>query len=156
MLRGKVKVMCEKDGERWEVVCKERDLISVPPGVYRGEINIGEEEALMCVMLGSPRPITPTYPPDHPLAIGHKFGRTMEEQANYNPGFVRSIQSVMSDFRDNAPFTPEDYAVRPAALAADVSGLKQEMATLGETMREVTAKAYADDVRAGKYPQACR
>ena len=50
-----------------EVVCKERDLISVPPGVYRGEINIGEEEALMCVMLGSPRPITPTYPPDHPL-----------------------------------------------------------------------------------------
>ena len=68
VLRGKVKVLCEKDGERWEVVCKERDLISVPPGVYRGEINIGEEEALMCVMLGSPRPITPTYPPDHPLA----------------------------------------------------------------------------------------
>ena len=67
VLRGKVKVMCEKDGEYWEAICSDRDLISVPPGVYRGEINIGEEEALMCVMLGSPRPLTPTYPPDHPL-----------------------------------------------------------------------------------------
>ena len=46
----------------------ERDLISVPPGVYRTEVNIGEEDALMCVMLGSPKPITPTYPPDSPLA----------------------------------------------------------------------------------------
>lgn len=68
VLRGKVKVMCEKDGERWEAVIGDRDLISIPPGVYRGEINIGEEDALMCVMLGTPRPMTPTYPPDHPLS----------------------------------------------------------------------------------------
>jgi len=68
VLRGKLKVMCEKDGERWEAIVGERDLISIPPGVYRGEINIGEEDALMCVMLGAPKPITPTYPPDHPLA----------------------------------------------------------------------------------------
>jgi quercetin dioxygenase-like cupin family protein len=68
VLRGRVKVTCEKDGERWEQVIGERDLISIPPGVYRGEINIGEEDALMCVMLGAARPITPTYPPDHPLA----------------------------------------------------------------------------------------
>ncbi|TWT10583.1 cupin domain-containing protein [Reyranella sp. CPCC 100927] len=68
VLRGTVKVTCEKDGERWETVIGDRDLISIPPGVYRGEINIGEEDALMCVMLGAARPITPTYPPDHPLA----------------------------------------------------------------------------------------
>jgi len=68
VLRGKMKVVCEKDGETWEAVLGERDLISVPPGVYRTEINIGEEDALMCVMLGSPKPITPTYPPDSPLA----------------------------------------------------------------------------------------
>jgi mannose-6-phosphate isomerase-like protein (cupin superfamily) len=68
MLRGSMKVICEKDGERWETVVHERDLISVPPGVYREEINIGEEDALMCVMLGSPKPITPVYPPDSPLA----------------------------------------------------------------------------------------
>ena len=68
VLRGKVKLIAEKDGERWEAIVGERDLISWPPGVYRGEVNIGDEEALMCVMLGSARPITPTYPPDHPLA----------------------------------------------------------------------------------------
>jgi cupin superfamily acireductone dioxygenase involved in methionine salvage len=69
ILRGeRVRIMVEHKGELVETILKERDLISVPPGVYRGEINIGEEEALMCVMLGSPRPITPTYPPDHPLA----------------------------------------------------------------------------------------
>lgn len=68
ILRGKVKIICEKDGESWEMIATERDLISIPPGVYRGEVNIGEEDVLMCVMLGSPKPITPTYPPDHPLA----------------------------------------------------------------------------------------
>ena len=47
---------------------KERDLISVPPGLYRGLLNDGEEEALMCVMLGNAKPQTPTYPPDHPLS----------------------------------------------------------------------------------------
>ncbi|MBV8535781.1 MAG: cupin domain-containing protein [Alphaproteobacteria bacterium] len=68
VLRGTVKVMCERDGETYETVLKERDLISIPPGVYRGEINIGEEDCLMCVMLGASKPVTPTYPPDHPLA----------------------------------------------------------------------------------------
>jgi len=68
VVRGKVKVTCEKDGEKWESIITDRDLISIPPGVYRGEINIGEEDALMCVMLGASAPITPTYPPDHPLA----------------------------------------------------------------------------------------
>jgi quercetin dioxygenase-like cupin family protein len=68
VMRGKVKVICEKDGETWEAVLGERDLISIPPGVYRGEINIGDEDVLMCVMLGAAKPITPTYPADHPLA----------------------------------------------------------------------------------------
>ncbi len=68
VMRGKMKVICEKDGHRWEAELGERDIISVPPGVYREEINIGDEDALMCVMLGSPQPITPVYPPDSPLA----------------------------------------------------------------------------------------
>ena len=68
VLRGSMKVICEKDGQTWEATLGERDLISVPPGVYREEHNIGDEDALMCVMLGTPKPITPTYPPDHPLA----------------------------------------------------------------------------------------
>lgn len=68
VLRGRLKVVCEKDGERWETILTDRDAISVPPGVYRGEINIGDEDCLMCVMLGSKTPIRPTYPADHPLA----------------------------------------------------------------------------------------
>jgi len=68
VLRGKLKVICELDGQRWESIVGERDLISIPPGVYRGEVNIGEEDALMCVMIGAKKPVTPTYPPDHPLA----------------------------------------------------------------------------------------
>lgn len=68
VLRGKIKVMTEKDGERWEAILGERDCVSVPPGVYRGEVNIGDEEAVMMVMIGSSKPITPTYPPEHPLA----------------------------------------------------------------------------------------
>lgn len=68
VLRGRLKIICEKDGQTWEAELHERDLISVPPGVYREEHNIGDEEALMCVMLGSPKPITPVYPPNSPLA----------------------------------------------------------------------------------------
>jgi mannose-6-phosphate isomerase-like protein (cupin superfamily) len=68
VMRGTLKLVLEKDGERFETVLRERDVVSVPPGVYREEINIGDEDALMCVMLGAKKPITPTYPPDHPLA----------------------------------------------------------------------------------------
>ena len=68
VMRGKMKIVCEKDGQSWEAVLNERDLISVPPGVCREETNIGDEDALMCVMLGTPKPITPTYPPASPLA----------------------------------------------------------------------------------------
>ena len=68
VIRGMMKIVCEKDSQRWEAVLNERDLISVPPGVYREETNIGDEDALMCVMLGTPKPIRPTYPPDSPLA----------------------------------------------------------------------------------------
>ncbi|HEY6611938.1 MAG TPA: cupin domain-containing protein [Pseudomonas sp.] len=68
VMRGKMKLILEKDGERFEAILTERDIVSVPPGVYREEHNIGDEDALMCVMLGSKTPITPTYPPEHPLS----------------------------------------------------------------------------------------
>ena len=68
LIRGKLKVVIEQNGERFETIMTDRDLISVPPGVYREEINIADEDALMCVMLGSKTPVRPTYPADHPLA----------------------------------------------------------------------------------------
>ena len=69
ILRGsRIRLMFEAAGERWTTTLGERDLVSVPPGVYRGLVNEGVEEALMCVMLGTARPERPAYPPDHPLA----------------------------------------------------------------------------------------
>jgi quercetin dioxygenase-like cupin family protein len=68
MVRGKIRLFFEKDGENWETELGERDLCSVPAGVYRGLRNDSDEDALMCVMLGTAKPVTPTYPPDHPIA----------------------------------------------------------------------------------------
>lgn len=68
ILRGKIMLTLEENGERFEAELRERDLISIPPGIYRGLFNHGQEEALMCVMLGSPKPRVPTYPADHPLS----------------------------------------------------------------------------------------
>jgi quercetin dioxygenase-like cupin family protein len=68
MIRGRIRLFFERDGETFETELGERDLCSVPPGVYRGLRNDSDEDALMCVMLGTATPVTPTYPPDHPLA----------------------------------------------------------------------------------------
>src|SRR5699024_11975819 len=77
VMRGqKVKMIAEKDGERWEAIVGERDLISWPPGVYRGVQNRGDEDVLMLVMLGAAQPELPSYPPSSPLAkIKRDLGR---------------------------------------------------------------------------------
>jgi len=67
MLKGSIRLIIEDDNDFYETILKDRDLASVPPGFYRGLYNIGQEEALMLVMLGSKKPVTPSYPPDHPL-----------------------------------------------------------------------------------------
>lgn len=51
MLKGQITLMIQDGDSYTETVLRERDLISVPPGIYRGLFNHGEEEALMCVML---------------------------------------------------------------------------------------------------------
>ena len=69
ILKGeRIRIMVEHKGELVETILKERDIISVPAGLYRGLVNEGREEALMCVMVGSLKPETPTYPPSHPLS----------------------------------------------------------------------------------------
>jgi quercetin dioxygenase-like cupin family protein len=68
VLRGEIRLEIQKGDLKYQTFLKERDLVSVPPGLYRGVYNDTQEEALMCVMLGSPKPMLPTYPPDHPLA----------------------------------------------------------------------------------------
>lgn len=69
ILKGsKIKLMFEVEGEYAETYLTERDLISVPPGINRGLVNEGLEEALMIVCLGTNVPETPTYPDYHPLS----------------------------------------------------------------------------------------
>ncbi|MEM7442192.1 MAG: cupin domain-containing protein [Pseudomonadota bacterium] len=70
ILKGRhVRLFFEYEGETWETELGERDVISVPPGIYRGLVNESQEEALMCVMLGRNVPDLPDYPADHPIAI---------------------------------------------------------------------------------------
>lgn len=70
ILRGRnIRLFFEYLGETWETVLNERDVISVPPGVYRGLRNEGKEEALMCIMLGANTPDLPDYPADHPVSL---------------------------------------------------------------------------------------
>lgn len=68
MLRGSITLTVEDGGEETSMVLNYRDLISVPPGVYRGLLNHTQEDALMCVMIGNPKPVIPTYPDTHPLS----------------------------------------------------------------------------------------
>lgn len=68
MLRGSITLFVRDGEHEYQTVLRERDLISVPAGIYRGLFNHGEEEALMCVMLGTAKPQIPTYPSDHPLS----------------------------------------------------------------------------------------
>lgn len=45
-----------------------RDLIRIPPGVPRSLRNVGDSDALFCVMIGSKKPQLPTYPESSPMA----------------------------------------------------------------------------------------
>ncbi len=77
----KLRLFFEYEGETFETVLKDRDLVSVPPGVFRGLRNEGQEEALMCVMLGTPRPNVPDYPEGHPLMELRKQRRAIAAAA---------------------------------------------------------------------------
>lgn len=44
-----------------------RDLIRVPAGVPRSLRNIGDVDALFCVVIGAQKPQLPTYPPTSPM-----------------------------------------------------------------------------------------
>ncbi|MDV6012022.1 cupin domain-containing protein [Haloechinothrix sp. LS1_15] len=49
-----------------------RDLIRVPAGVPRSLRNIGDTDALFCVIIGAQRPELPTYPPTSPMHGVHR------------------------------------------------------------------------------------
>ncbi|WP_096203152.1 cupin domain-containing protein [Bacillus sp. FJAT-45350] len=62
VLQGKITALLQQDGKDYEIQLDTRDCISCPPGIHRGVRNDGNEDALMLVMLGSPKPQLPSYP----------------------------------------------------------------------------------------------
>jgi quercetin dioxygenase-like cupin family protein len=72
VLQGRIKFTWEKDGETSERILGPRDLIVTPAGVWRALENISDEEGLMLVMLGAPKPVLPDYPEGSPLTEARK------------------------------------------------------------------------------------
>lgn len=65
VLEGEIEVTVHdaEDGTRTASrVLGYRDLIKVPAGVPRSLRNLGDTDALFCVIIGSPAPQLPTYP----------------------------------------------------------------------------------------------
>lgn len=52
VLRGEIELTVEYHGEQYSTRLNERDLISIPPMVYRRLYNPGLEDCVLCVMLG--------------------------------------------------------------------------------------------------------
>ncbi|GED31676.1 MULTISPECIES: cupin domain-containing protein [Brevibacillus] len=62
VIKGKIVALVQLGDTVHEIPLGERDCIWSPPGYYRGVRNVGDEEAIMAVMLGAPKPQIPTYP----------------------------------------------------------------------------------------------
>ena len=67
VLEGQLMVHLEKDGEVVERTLGPRDAISIPAGVARSELNVGDTEARMLVIVGSGKPQLPIYPENSPV-----------------------------------------------------------------------------------------
>ncbi|GAA1205375.1 cupin domain-containing protein [Prauserella alba] len=70
VLEGSVEVTVHdtEDGTRTASrVLGYRDLIRVPAGVPRSLRNVGDSDALFCVVIGTQRPQLPTYPTTSPV-----------------------------------------------------------------------------------------
>ncbi|MGY1740305.1 MULTISPECIES: cupin domain-containing protein [unclassified Blastococcus] len=66
VLQGKVEFAVHdvEDGTKKATrVLGYRDLLRVPAGVPRSLRTVSEEDALICVIIGTPKPQLPTYPP---------------------------------------------------------------------------------------------
>ncbi len=67
VLEGELQVTIHDGEDSASRVLGYRDLIKVPPNTPRSLKNIGDADALFCVMLGAPKPQLPTYPPTSPM-----------------------------------------------------------------------------------------
>lgn len=63
-LSGTWKVYWDNDGEICDLMLEKWDVISVPPGVYRGFENAGAEDAFLFVVLGGKDPGRVAWAPE--------------------------------------------------------------------------------------------
>ena len=67
VLEGKIEVGIHKDGKAEKRTLGYRDMIVVPAGVPRSLKNVGDTDALICVIIGTQKPQVPTYPETSPM-----------------------------------------------------------------------------------------
>ncbi len=67
VLEGELEVGIHKDGTVQKRTLGYRDMIVVPAGVPRSLKNIGDTNALFCVIIGTQKPQVPTYPETSPM-----------------------------------------------------------------------------------------
>lgn len=67
VLEGTIRVRLHQDGEVAERDLGYRDLIRIPAGYARSLENVGDTDALFCVVIGAGKPQLPTYPETSPV-----------------------------------------------------------------------------------------
>jgi quercetin dioxygenase-like cupin family protein len=67
ILEGQVEVAIHRGDERAARLLGYRDMVVIPRGVSRSLKNVGDGDALLCVVIGSGRPAMPTYPKTSPV-----------------------------------------------------------------------------------------
>jgi mannose-6-phosphate isomerase-like protein (cupin superfamily) len=70
VLEGKLEVTVHDSDDGTKTASRElgyRDLIRVPAGVPRSLRNVGDGDALFCVVIGAQKPQLPTYPATSPM-----------------------------------------------------------------------------------------
>ena len=63
-LAGKWKVDWDNNGENCEIVLGKWDVISVPPGVYRGFENLSGDDAVLLVIMGGEDYVRVSWAPE--------------------------------------------------------------------------------------------
>lgn len=67
VVEGTIEVAVHRDGQVASRTLGPRDMAVIPPGVPRSLKNVGEGDALFCVVIGARKPMVPTYPETSPM-----------------------------------------------------------------------------------------
>ena len=72
VLEGTLTCVWSDGNRRIERVLRPRDLVWIPPGIWRGVRNDGDTQVAFLTMLGAQKPELPSYPEGSPLTEARK------------------------------------------------------------------------------------